>query len=380
MKRKACIKSYLVRHLTAVGVILFYALLMLPNRGLALTVDDLYEAEIYVLNQSDAARQTGAKAGLLQVLVRVSGRNDVGSNQRVIEALKNPVPYFNQYSYQAYDPATDPLLPEHNQSGNAKLRLKLNFEPSAIARLLRQAGYPVWGSNRPGVLLWLAVQGENKRYLMAENDTSEISAAVRKLAKQRGLPLLYPLLDIEDKALLSTAEVWGAFNERIDRASLRYNPDSVLTARIQRFETGEWHAYWSYRIEGQWQAFANVAFTATDLVAGIADVLTNALAARYAIDSSRSSVELRVENIASLGDYAALMKYLRSLNPVLDIGVTELDGNQIVLQLSTEGRTSQLIELIQLDEKMVLLSTGDDSSKIHYRWLLQQGDAGEQGY
>ncbi|MFT7685622.1 MAG: hypothetical protein ACI9FB_000965 [Candidatus Azotimanducaceae bacterium] len=331
----------------------------------AVTVDDLYVANVYVTSQSASELKSGARAGLIQVLTRVSGSSTVQQHTIVSKALRNPSPYYYQYSYQSTE--------KEFQIGDeivAATNLRLRFEPNAIAQLLRSAGFPVWGSNRPSILLWIALNDGQERRLLSELDHSELTAALSMHAKLRGLPLLYPLLDLEDNSSISTAEVWGAFLGRVEEASRRYNPDAMLSARIQKSEGGEWSGNWYYQIDGEWQEFENFALTAEELVLELVDMLVVDLAAQYAVDSSESFVELRVEGVDSLKDYSAISKYLQSLTPVLDTYVALVDQDEVVFQLKTEGRVEQLIEIIGLDTSMMLLNGSAKNQKLYYRWLL----------
>ena len=67
--------------------------------GIALTVEDLYVAEVLVTDESDVQLKRGARAGLLQVLVRVSGTPVVGASSLIAGARRNPSAYYYQYSY-----------------------------------------------------------------------------------------------------------------------------------------------------------------------------------------------------------------------------------------------------------------------------------------
>ena len=64
--------------------------LMVPNRGSALTVEDLYVAEVFVTGQDEEQLRSGAQAALLQVLIRVSGDQDVQQSELIVDALRNP--------------------------------------------------------------------------------------------------------------------------------------------------------------------------------------------------------------------------------------------------------------------------------------------------
>jgi uncharacterized protein len=329
-----------------------------------LPVDDLYMAEVLVVGENQTQLTKGAQAGLLQVLVRVSGTREVENSSLIARDMRKPEDYYYQFSYES----TDRSFQIGEETVPARL-LRIHFEPSAVAKLLRRAGFPVWGSNRPSVLLWLALSDAGGRRIISETNASEITLALQDQARLRGLPLLFPLLDLEDSASLSTAEVWGMFLGRIDGASERYNPDSVLTGRIQKDTVGRWSASWSYRIEGSWHEIDSVAYSIDEMVRTMVDELVNQLADEYAIDSSRSKVTLTIESVDSIEDYAALSLYLESLSPVLASSVVQVHEAVVEFRLSTEGQNEQLVKLIELDEKMLLLNADESKDVLHYRWM-----------
>ena len=78
-----------------------------------------------------------------------------------------------------------------------------------------------------------------------------------------------------------------------------------------------------------------------------------------------------MEAVEDLDDYVQLSRYLGDLTSVLDVFVEEVSGSEILYRLSTEGRVQQLVELIELDQKLFLLASGDgrDSKILHFRWL-----------
>ena len=317
-----------------------------------------------MVSEEERQLARGARAGLLQVLVRVSGTKEVENSSLIASSLRKPEVYYYQYSYES----TDKTLQIDDEAVPAQL-LRIHFEPSAVAKLLRRAGFPVWGSNRPGVLLWLALSDVDGRRILSGNEVSEITRALQDQARLRGLPLLFPLLDLEDSASLSTAEVWGAFLGRIADASTRYNPDCILTGRIQKDSADRWTVNWSYQIDREWRVTDSVTFSADEMIRSMVDRLANELAERYAIDSSRSRVTIRIESIENLDDYASVSNYLESLGPVLNSYVVRVKGGEVEFKLDTEGQNEQLIELIQLDEKMVLLNADENMEMLHYRWV-----------
>ena len=341
---------------------LFLFIFLLPIAGSAIEIDDLYVAEVLVNDESSRHLVSGSRAGLLQVLVRVSGNIRVEEQPLVRDAMRHPSDYYYQYSYES---SVRTLLVD-GEEVPAKL-LRLHFEPSAIAGLLRDAGLPVWGSNRPSVLFWVVASEDNDRRILNEADPGEFVAGLQAQADRRGLPLMFPIMDLEDTAQISTAEVWGAFLERINLASKRYGPDAVVTARINE-ESGRWSAKWFYWLAGSWYSIDSVSFSAKDLARELVDHIAAELAARYALDSSTAIVTVTIEGISGLEDYAAVSAYLENLTPVLDSSVVALQNGVVRFELKIEGQVAQLVEIIELDERLLLLNRTPADDWLLYRW------------
>ncbi|MDA0979550.1 MAG: DUF2066 domain-containing protein, partial [Proteobacteria bacterium] len=299
---------------------LWGTLAMSPVR--AVTVDDIYRADVLVTDESGTQLRTGARAGLLQVLIRVSGRPDVEDSSLIRSALRNPSAYYYQFSYESTDRRLlvgDRLVPA--------VQLRVNFEPSAVARLLRDAGFPVWGSNRPGVMIWIALGAGADRQILGEDDIHPVLDSLRDQARLRGIPLILPIMDIEDAARISVAEVWGGFFDRIEAASGRYTPDVLVSARVQEESGDSWSGKWSIAIDGRWRSVESRALSADEVVRQMVDELANELAARYALGSSRGTLRVVVENVKGLEDYAALASYLEQMTPVVSSSIVLLDGD-----------------------------------------------------
>lgn len=331
---------------------------------MALPLDDLYVAEVLVADEGESQLLLGGRAGLLQVLVRVSGTSSVEASSVIAAALRNPSSYYSQYSYSS----SEKLLFLDDVPTSAR-RLRLHFDPSAVARLLRSAAFPVWGSNRPSVLVWIAVSDKRGRRILGESESGDFNKYLNDQAGLRGLPLLFPLLDLEDAEAISTAEVWGAFLGRIETASARYSPDSIISGRLYMEGPERWVASWSYLIEERWYTLDDVAFSSREILQRVVDHLANDLASQYALDSSRGKVRMRIDSVDTLSDYSALSLYLESLTPVVNSFLLSLESGQADFRLDIEGQRIQLIETIELDEKMVLIKPLGDKNQLHYLWL-----------
>lgn len=337
----------------------------LPGRLVqAVPVEDLYVAELLVTDEGPRQLRSGAQAGLLQVLVRVSGRVDIENSSLVRNALRNPAAYYYQYSYES----TDKTLVDGANEVPARL-LRLHFEPSAIAALLRDANLPVWGSNRPALLFWIAVNEGGERRILSEADDSPIVRSLVDQARQRGLPVMFPILDLEDASQISVAEVWGAFLDRISQASVRYSPDLVMTARLQQELSGGWTGRWSRQLDQGWLTSETAGLSPDEMAREMVDRLVDEVAERYALSSSRDRIRLTIDGVIALPDYAVLSGYLEQLTPVLSSSIVALQGDVAIFDLQVEGEMQQLIEIIKLDGRLTLLSQDQRGDHLHFRWM-----------
>lgn len=101
--------------------------------------------------------------------------------------------------------------------------------------MIRDAGLPVWGQRRPDTLLWLATEDENgNRQIIDDGAKGPVSSRLRELAVERGVPVVFPLMDLDDSVNISVFDVWGRFARTLQTASVRYQPDYIVGARLYK--------------------------------------------------------------------------------------------------------------------------------------------------
>ena len=103
--------------------------------------------------------------------------------------------------------------------------------PRAVLGLIRDAGLPVWRANRPTVVAWVVLDDGSERRILGAESTHPAIEALRSRARERGVPLRLPLLDLQDLSAVSFTDVWGGFEEGIVAASARYRADAAIDVR-----------------------------------------------------------------------------------------------------------------------------------------------------
>ena len=369
-------KSIPVRRVIAAksSLTLLVLLLVVAQKLDAVTLENLYQAEVLSESQSDAQRRIDASEGLSQVLTRVSGRSDILQNPVIVAALKTPEQYYSEFSYARVEavndeavalpqPGLDPLSAE-----TPRQVMRIRFAPSLIAKILREAGLPVWGSNRPSVLSWMAIDDESGRQVLGEANPSLFAKTLNQAARTRGVPLLLPLWDLEDSRGVSSSEIWGRFLGRIEAASKRYSPDKILVFRAESEFSNQWRGDWSLGEGGQWRSGTVYGESQAQLATALVGVLASVLSEQYAVTSTRSEVRLTVEGITEIQDYAEVSRYLEGLTQVMSVQPVRILTDMVEFKLRSEGEVQQIIDVIALDRKLSLLRLDESSSTLWYRW------------
>ena len=369
-------KSIPVRRVIAAksSLTLLVLLLVVAQKLDAVTLENLYQAEVLSESQSDAQRRIDASEGLSQVLTRVSGRSDILQNPVIVAALKTPEQYYSEFSYARVEagndeaaalpqPGLDPLPAE-----TPRQVMRIRFAPSLIAKILREADLPVWGSNRPSVLSWMAIDDESGRQVLGEANPSLFAKTLDQAARARGVPLLLPLWDLEDSRGVSSSEIWGRFLGRIEAASKRYSPDKILVFRAESEFSNQWRGDWSLGEGGQWRSGTVYGESQAQLATALVGVLASVLSEQYAVTSTRSEVRLTVEGITEIQDYAEVSRYLEGLTQVMSVQPVRILTDMVEFKLRSEGEVQQIIDVIALDRKLTLLRLDESSSTLWYRW------------
>jgi uncharacterized protein len=314
-------------------------LCLLSVSGIASAGDNLFEADVPVAGQQPDLRTAYMKSALQEVLVRVTGQPDVLNRDPVRSMLDSPERFVQQYRYYTVPGSTPP-----------RLMLRVNFDGGSIQQALRQQGVAYWGkTERPEILLWLAVEDGGTRYIVSAQDDSDAARELQEAARQRGIPLLLPLMDLEDQSQVRFTDVWGGFFDGLLAASARYKPGDVMIGRLHRGPSGGWEARWDMgggRDGGSWSGSGKQ--LGDVLQAGI-DTLSERLAAGHAVAESGPAAgmtSITVEDVNTLTAFARVDDYLSSLTTVRRLALERVDGStlQYALQLagSLDGLTQTL--------------------------------------
>ena len=335
-----------------------FALLLVSVTAQAARVDDLFRVEVAAAGRDPGSRDAALGQALGQVLVRVTGSADSLSNPALKPLFKNPSRFAQQFRFSE--------IPAEKPGQSEQLRLWVQFDGVALAREVREAGLPYWGSERPDVLLWLAIDDRGRRYLVSDDSGGDVARSLSQAAYHRGLPLTLPLMDLEDQRAVQFTDVWGGFVGSLEAASQRYRPQVILVGKLGHSGTSSgWRGSWNLLGAGGQQSWTS---HAANLEAAVDQGIGEAsewLALQYAVVATDEAVRsLLVEGVEGLEDYARVSKYLASLTPVEQVQVARVNGQEVEFSLNINSEERNLLQVITLGR---VLQAIEDPSAWRFR-------------
>jgi uncharacterized protein len=314
-----------------------------PIGANAIELHDLYEVKVPVKSRESEQRMQAFKQALITVMTRITGNRNINSKADVAGLLESPSRYIQQYRY---------LDAEGDAS---QLILWVRFDGGALERRLAAAGLPVWGTERPVVLIWLAIQGMGQRYLVGEDKAPIMRDVMQTTAKERGITLIFPLLDLEDQNRVNIADVIGEFDNRVRQASARYPADVIVVGRATALNDGYWRAHWSAYFGDQKSEWTSGGNLVEQMLSEGIHKLTDILSGQLAIHGSGGEdtvVALEVDKVDTLEDYVHLRTYLTSLSQVQWHRPYRIESNRVSLWLKLRGNIHDLERLIHLGDSL----------------------------
>ncbi|MDN4504182.1 DUF2066 domain-containing protein [Alteromonadaceae bacterium BrNp21-10] len=345
-------------------------LLIVSGWATAGEVKGLYNAQV-ALDMS-TSQQQAAQQGLAQVLVKISGSYTILKEDMVQRQMRS---------------ATDFILSYQINKQQQQRVYNASYDSGKVDQLIRNSGFPIWGSTRPAILFWLAEQQSDtfNRVLISEQADSSLKKEIQQFVQLRGLDLGFPLIDLDDLMQVSVYDVWGRFAENISMASSRYDADAVLIARI--YEHKEqldnvdellnkvvWRIDWSLINRGQQTNGSVEHVERQQVIAQLINSVADELASRYAIEAQSNGtgepIELVVNNVSSLQIHEDIMQFFNQLSAVTDITLIKLAGRKGTFRLRLLGDEADLRTALQLDDRIqrVVDEFGQPVPQLEFVW------------
>lgn len=343
-----------------------FASALFARPAAAVEATGLYRVTLPVADRSQGVRDAAFQQALEQVLVKVSGDSRIGSQPPAQQALKNPANYVQQFAYHEKQGAAAVAGTAANGAASSGgLDLQVRFDPVAIDRLLTSSNLPLWGRERPLVILWVGVsRGNGQRFILgSESDSPHPNAtkAVEQAAQARGLPIFLPLMDLQDQGAVNFSDLGGGFMGPILKASTRYDANAVL-AGVVRPVDGQWSGQWQLEFNNQTQQWsssgASEAQALAAAISGAADRLAASLAVSGAPGAAQQALFVQVDGVHEVAAFARIEHLLGKLTPVKSAQLVSADGGGLVFRVVPRGQAGDVARNLGLVNWLQAMQTG----------------------
>ncbi len=307
-----------------------------------------YEVKSPVESRSNSERQSAMLAAFKEVIVRASGTQSALEAFYVQESYNKVSSFIRTYAYR------DEKIADTNDK---QLFLVVEFDGRAVRRLLQDAAVPMWGGSRPVTLMWIAYEENMSRKVLSASSRSEevaLKVELNKQAERRALPMVLPLMDLEDEMQVSASDIWARFPEPIEAASERYGSDAVLAGRVVE-HNDSWQGRFLINISGDISYQDFEALSQQDLLRDVTDWLGESLCQVYCVTESFNinQWQLLIQDVGSFYSYRSLMNYLEALSAIRKVEVALTKQRSLVVNVDLVGSVDSLKQAINLDQKLI---------------------------
>jgi len=354
-------------------VLLISALVgLLPMPVAAVTVDDLFTVELPVADQTSSLRLESFSEAFKQVIVKVSGSDDALQSPAFERPIANSARYVKQFRY------VNRSLPEDEEYDAGRLILRIDFDQRLIEGLLREQNFPVWGRERPSTLLVISYDVNENIKLVSDDATPDLVEALDRAAAIHAVPVLFPLMDLEDIALVSIGAIASRQYEDIDVMARRYAPNALLVGQIVGRSGQGWQGDWEVRFDGQVFKWTFKASARQAVVDQVIRNLARILALEYALAGHQrveQSLLLSVSDLEGIEKLIRVQQYLKSLNVVESVRVAMVSKDVVTyrLQLRNEAEDLQCLiefgEVLEQEDFPQLNTQGEEQVILNYSFI-----------
>jgi hypothetical protein len=299
-------------------------------------------------------RADAERRAMSVLLTRITGRRAPESQVETAGLIENASTYVTSYQSAADE-------------------IRVGFSRTGVNAALTSLNLPIWGAERPSTLIWIAAdlgRGERTEVMadtvtpgrrpgevagqptvpLSDDALVSFEAIVDELATaadERGLPIVLPLLDIQDRAVVSFEDVWGGFDPLVAQAAERYPVDAVLIGRV---------AVTTFGLEVRWTLLGgdqSQGRVTNNVRSGI-DWLADEFAARFITVGDARTTWITVHGIESWPDFGRVVEYLQSVSVIdaASVNVESWSQGSLLIRLAARGDDATLRQYLDLDGEL----------------------------
>jgi hypothetical protein len=324
----------------------------------AVLAQNIYQAQVSHIAASSETELISA--AFARTLVKVTGRYDSLEN----DAFHSQLPPLSELVLQ--------------QTQLDETHTLISFEPDKVNQLLRLAQMPVWPEPRPTTLFWLAQETPSgEKTLLSNQQDNALIAGLEEGAIERGVPMLFPLLDLDDLGKLSLTDVWGRFIAPVVAASERYQPSHIMLVKVSLKGDQSVLTWQLIDAKGIPLVHGEEVGLVEDSGVQVMNLLADYFVGQYGrVPAPRNDdfITVDIENVHGMAQVVAVKRLFQQQANVSQVTLKTVMPSAIQLQMQLQGTQDDLKQALARSAKLELLERNKPNVNATWRW---QSDAAQ---
>lgn len=327
-------------------------------------VENPYLMELAVANESIVERKSALTIGLSSIIAKYNHNLESFSSKKVMEYPERYVKYFSYI--------------RKNHADKSKLVLRVQFESSAIAKLLFSTSDIVWVRSRSSILLWL-IDGKRGRKILSGDDQYELVKLLMNKSRNIGIDFILPIMDVNELKNVKTEDICEFRLDKIRANSKQYGVSSIVVGWVRKSVFGwSWYGTWKLLKGDEVESFSVRAPNQNELIDKFLNTLLTRLP-RVLVPVSRSDnneqVLVKVSGIVGLDQQNFLLNYLRNLDTDLisRVELVKVNSSDLEVVIQIVGGSNRLTEILREQDKLVpnfeIGGTQLSGTDLNYKWI-----------
>ncbi len=345
-------------------IILLFLLLIHAEISLAVEVQGLFGAEVITQSQSLKDRNKAIKDALAIVFGKIMAGENIFDDPTVKMALEDAPRYTTRYRYS--------LIPSNSDENSARL-MRVEFDQNALLELLRASKLGIWNEVRDETLIWLVVEKNGKKQIFDEQLMPDIANALTKAAKRKGIPLLFPLMDLEESQKITIPDILGAYSDKLLEVSKRYATPAILVGRLKKYKKC-WKTEWALYFNNDIKQWNSECVTLDEAILSGMEGTYDKLSKFYAVKPDTLEIDtviLKVLGVKNMTDMSKITDYLNSLPMTESVNWLKVKSGINYYKVKTSGSRRAFIDAVGLGRILDPLDPEDlqEENELKYRLL-----------
>ena len=330
--------------------------------------NDVYSADISIANQSPHSRQKAIEEALEAVLVKVSGDAALKADPMLAQLRAKASTLVEEFSYRQIPPEQQSTI------NDSAYILHVQFQPQAVQALLAEMGRDAWHGQRPLILVWLATKDpQQQKHLLTDDEQNPVVAAIKQMMQARGLPMIFPVLDLSSLSVISAETVWQGDIVTLSQMAERYATQTQFILRVQPDDVRGWRGDATLITDIDRFDFIANGDSEQTVLNSLVNQLSIRLAELNAPHQTQHQVQeitMTVNGVSDLDRYASLLTYLKRFSVIKDVQLVHFKGDQVEMMVTLIGSIKQLQQALS-SERHLLASTAPLTEQTHliYQWM-----------